>query len=295
MSVPSGYPTVHYYDIPVNRRFKRAEVKRLTLNAGQAYNTTREYEIYYRFIKINENFNEDALPGTCLNGSTPVVIANLGMYEGYGVFPKSIGPAYSGTFQIAVSAPAATLHFVRRTCATPYVDEGIVRLPIIYPHQLPFVGSVGPEKEFTLKVNCPTSLGYIGYWVDPVHGVADGLESQGVININPASTAKGIGLQITSYLKPWPYYDLYQGYTDANNQVERRPIKFGPANRYPWGVSYSSDNPLTDSATYQGIPLRVRVYRTPAISSPVTSPPRSGCILCIASAVPFEPGAAVLR
>jgi len=266
MSVPSGKPTVYYnYSEAHWRNLKKVEIRHLTLNAGPAYNITNEdYLIYYRFVKINENFDAHALLGTCLNGSTPVVVANLGMYEGYGVFPQPVGPAYSGTFQIAVNAPHSTLHFARRTCATPTVDEGFVRLPVIYPHQLPSVGSVGPEKEFTLKINCPTSLGYIGYWVDPVHGVADGLESQGVININPASTAKGIGLQITSPTKPWPYYAQYDYYRDANIQVEYRPIQFGPANRYPWSgyPIYGSGNPLTDSVTYHNVPLRVRVYRT---------------------------------
>jgi len=134
---------------------------------------------------------------------------------------------------------------------------------MINQNDLPSVGSVGPEVEFNLKVNCPTNLGYIGYYIQPVHGAANG---PGVININPASTAKGIGLQITTKTAPkWPDYHPYN--TNIENQY--LPIQFGPTNRYGWNYNYSqygsgpNGDPLNDRATVQTQPpLRVRVYRT---------------------------------
>jgi len=263
MSVPSGGQSIYYdHNEELFRSRKTLSVR--YSHWGDGYNTTAKYVIFYRFVKINDNFDEGNLSGSC-STSTPIALAYLDMQEGYivsGSTPRPVGSTRSNKVQIIVNTPV--LHFAQRTCTTPYVDEGIVWLPILYPHQLPSVGSTGPEKQFTLEVNCPVSFGYIGYWVEPVHGVADGLESQGVININPASAAKGVGLQITSPIKPWPYYNRYDLYRDANRQVEYRPIKFGTTNRYPWGYYPigNSSNPLTDQGTYPSVPLRIKVYRT---------------------------------
>jgi len=218
------------------------------------------HRIYYRLVKINENFN--ALSETASTYSiAPFIMGNLAFRQvGFWSYTH-----YGTSNTISVPSPTQTLTFAQRTCATPYVEDGVVKLPMINQNNLPVVGSGGPWVEFNLKVDCPAHLGYIGYYVQPVHGVADGLESQGVININPASSAKGIGLQIETRSAPkWPDFARVQ----TNYKSSYRPIQFGPTNRYGWSTGYSqfgpdpNSNPLADRITVQTPPLRVRVYRT---------------------------------
>jgi len=224
-----------------------------------SYNVTSGiYSVEYRLVKINDNFTAS---GSVV--PSPFVIANLKLRE------ANINGIPSGGFStsIPVSVNIPTFHFAQRTCATPYVDDGVVRLPMVNQNDLPSVGSMGPEKEFILKVDCPTDLGYLGYRVQPVHGIADGLESLGVININPASTAKGIGLQITTKMPQSDHVYSNYVYWDGvySYQGEYKPIEFGVP--YGWSSSYSrhgsgaGGDPLTDRGTYQTIPLRVKVYR----------------------------------
>jgi len=215
--------------------------------------------MYHRLVKINENFNAlSATPSTY--SIAPFIMGNISFRQ----VNYQTNMKYGMSNVVSIPSPMHTLTFAQRTCATPHVDDGVVRLPMINQNDLPSVGSVGPEVKFELKVNCPTNLGYIGYYVQPVHGIANGLESQGVININPASTAKGIGLQITTHTAPkWP--DYLQYVLNGGNQ----PIRFGPTNRYGWGGGYRQfgsgpdGDPLNDRATYKTpTPLLVRVYRT---------------------------------
>jgi len=88
-----------------------------------------------------------------------------------------------------------------------------------------------------------------------------------VIAINPASNAKGIGLQITTLSKSHPIY--IDG--TVGLETDYQPIKFGPTARYGVhsygsGGSGPSGNPLTNERDYRApsdtIPLRVAVYRT---------------------------------
>jgi len=117
-------------------------------------------------------------------------------------------------------------------------------------------------------MRCPRALINLGYYVEPVHGFEN--EAQGVIKINPASDAKGIGLQITTRSKPSnPDTGGYLVLGPGLNPTYQ-PLKFGPTARYRV-YSYSRTiwpnlDPLTARNTYRAhdnvIPLQVAVYRT---------------------------------
>jgi len=236
------------------------------------YSIGGDFSVEYRFIKINNNFAASAVnesPYPCSNNPSSLTVANFKIKEYY--VPNSRepdywkeDPVYSDNIPVTVNIP--TFHFAQRTCTTPYVDEGVVRLPMINQNDLPRVGSVGPVVEFNLKVNCPANLGYIGYYIQPVHGIAEGASARGVININPASTAKGIGLQITTRVSSSQHVMAYQ----ENLYGRYFPVNLHSTGNsfYLLGSGYSrfgtgpDGDPLNDRQTYQTVPLRVRVYRT---------------------------------
>jgi len=217
----------------------------------------------YRFLKINDDF----VPGYAIPVSDfPFNLVVFSVTEGYlgnewphHYFPQSNESTSHG---VAIALPAITV--AQRTCTTPYAADGIIRLQIIYPNDLPTIGSTVQEREFVLYMDCPTHLGRVGFYIEPVHGIAN--EDKGVININPSSSAKGIGLQITTNKKPNTALDnIYNG----NWPGVHAPIKFGPSNPYVWSDSYSlspsfsgSENPLTSRNIFQTAPLKVAIYRT---------------------------------
>jgi len=207
----------------------------------------------YRFLKINNNL--DAI----LDGN-PVTVQPLPFALAAFAVRDNESAALSPTTQATASMP--TLTIAQRAC-TPFVNS--VKLPAINANELPNIGAVGPPTDFFIQLRCPTNLGVVGYYFADVHGIAN--EAQGVIAINPASNAKGIGLQITTRSRSHPVYLRL----DPPLSAEYQPIKFGPGARY--GIySYSSTgsgpagNPLADERNYRAhdnaIPLKVAVYRT---------------------------------
>jgi len=207
----------------------------------------------YRFSKINNNL--DAI----LDG-TPVTVQPLPFPLIAYALRDNESTALSPTAYATASMP--TLTIAQRAC-TPFVNS--VKLPTVNANDLPYVGASGPTTDFFIQMRCPTNLGHVGYYFADVHGIEN--EAQGVIAINPASNAKGIGLQITTLSKSHPIYiDGTVGF-----EAEYQPIKFGPTARYAI-LSYGSvgsgpaGNPLTDERNYRAphdtIPLKVAVYRT---------------------------------
>jgi len=219
------------------------------------------YQFNYRFIKINNNF---AFGATALS-NVPFDIVKYSVSDGYiqGQFyyTQSVSPVIFGA---SVTIPEMTI--AQRTCMTPYVEDSVVRLPTITPNDLPQVGSLGPWVEFTLRMDCPPHLGYVGYYVVPVHGIVN--QSLGVIAINPNSQAKGIGLQIEIESIVEPYLDLH--YNPQNPQFGYYPMRFGLGNAYKFSLAYfknaltygTQGEPLTASQTYQSRYIRVAVRRT---------------------------------
>jgi len=190
---------------------------------------THSYGLSYRFIKINNNF---AFGSTGTLSNVPFDIVRFSVSDGYMqasgqntyYIMQSLSPVISG---IPVTIPQMTI--ARRTCTTPYVQDGIVKLPNITTNSLPQVGSTGPQMTFEIRMNCPPHLGYVGYYVVPVHGIVN--PSQGVIAINPNSQAKGIGLQLEIQSVTDPYMDLV--YDPNNPQLSTfYPMRFGAGNIY---------------------------------------------------------------
>jgi len=209
--------------------------------------------VNYRFSKLNDNL--DAL----LDG-TPVTVQALPFALAAVAIRDDESDAFSPTVQATATMP--TLTIAQRAC-TPFTN--FVKLPTVNANELPMIGSLGTERDFWIQMRCPSNLAHIGYYIVPIHGIAN--EAQGVININPASQAKGIGLRITTRSIPHPVY--------IDNSVDigatYQPIKFGPTNRYRvysslrWGAGVNTDPLVTETdhtAPLDTIPLRVAVYRT---------------------------------
>jgi len=205
--------------------------------------------VTYRFHKINNNL--DAV----LNGNLTV--------QPFSVTPVTF--AVRDNQSTTLSPPAEftftmpTLTIAQRAC-TPFTNS--VTLPTVHANDLPAIGSHGPEQDFWIQMRCPSNLAYIGYYIVPVHGIAN--EAQGVININPASAAKGIGLRITTR-------STAEGIYYSKIAAVYHPVKFGSTNRYRvhsslrYGAGVDTD-PLTTetdhTAPLDTIPLKVAVYRT---------------------------------
>jgi len=210
--------------------------------------------IEYRFSKLNNNL--DAL----LDGN-PVTVQALPFALAAVAIRDNESTVLSPTVQVTATMP--TLTIAQRAC-TPFTNS--VTLPTVNANDLPTIGSLGTEREFHIQMRCPSNLAHIGYYIVPVHGIANA--AQGVININPASQAKGIGLRITTRSIPDP---LYIDNSVTPPSATYHPVKFGPSNRYRvysslrWGAGVNTD-PLTSetdhTAPLDTIPLRVAVYRT---------------------------------
>jgi len=175
------------------------------------------------------------------------------------------------TVVLPLSEHLPTLRIQQRSCH-PVVKT--VSLPSVDAAQLPSVGDSGPATNFTLTLRCPHNAAWYGYYVESVHGYED--EAQGVIKIAPASTAKGIGLQLTSRHYAHPIYPS----TGNRYGPTYVPIKFGPTNRYGSALNtYTwpmvTGDPLTDESDYSfpylspgegGMgSIKVAVYRTGTI------------------------------
>ena len=78
------------------------------------------------------------------------------------------------------------------TCTTPNVS---VLFPSVSASAFKGIGSRAGTTDFTLSFNnCPAGLNSIGYSFSPTTSVADPIN--GVVRLNAASTAKGIGIQL---------------------------------------------------------------------------------------------------
>jgi len=205
----------------------------------------------FRLLKINNNL--DALLNTTTTTiyPAPFPIAAMSIADNLG-YESPVSH---------VTAHIPTLNIVQRAC-TPLVDN-TVQLPSVDAAELPNIGDAGNTTDFRLTVRCPFNAARYGYYVEAVHGYED--EPNGVIKIDPASTAKGIGLQITTRSKA----DPVSVEADALGILpNHQPIKFGPTNRYGIANIRNADlsgTPLTNEADYvfpRDNTLKVAVYRT---------------------------------
>jgi len=207
-------------------------------------------EMIFRLIKINNNFDALVDTTTITSYPNPVPIALMSIADDQGY----VSPVSTMTANISI------LNIMRRAC-TPFAQKTI-QLPSVDAAELPNIGDTGNTTEFKFAVRCPFNAARYGYYVESVHGYED--ESNGVIKIAPASTAKGIGLQITTRNQSHPvrvdFVNLFPNY---------QPIKFGPTNRYgPANIRNAdlSGTPATNEADYvfprDPSSLKVAVYRT---------------------------------
>jgi len=204
----------------------------------------------YRLVKINNNL--DAILNTAVTTSYPTAfpIGAFGVLDNQGY----TSPAVNATIHIP------TLHIQQRAC-TPFAKD--VSLPGISVDsaELAYVGSTGATTNFNFTIRCPHNAARYGYYVESVHGYED--EPNGVIKIDPNSTAKGIGLQITTREFS---NSIHLG---AGIGPNYEPIKFGPTNRYgsaDFTQVNATNNPLSDVSDYTfpnaGYEMKVAVYRT---------------------------------
>jgi len=213
----------------------------------------------YRFIKINSNLDV-ILNNTITVHPLAIPIGAFGVIDDQG-YTSPTGTA---------TAHMPTLNIVQRAC-TPFV-QNTVSLPSVDAAELPNVGDSGQPTSFKIAARCPHNVARLGYYVESVHGYEN--EANGVIKIDPAaSTAKGIGLQITTNSRSSQTHigeDVLYGLLPVH-----QPVKFGPTNRYGTAdvKEYNvQGNPLTDESDYifphnnvsLGINgnLKVAVYRT---------------------------------
>jgi len=218
--------------------------------------------VRYRFSKINDNL--DAM----ITGSPIPLAASIPLAAF--VILDDVSATTSPVAQLTATLPTITIS--QRAC-TPFADT--VKLPVLNMNELPPVGQAGPYHDFFIEMRCPSNLGAIGYHAEAVYGVLN--PAQGVIDINPASTASGIGLQILTRSTADPVF-IDPGSSPLSDNYQ--PMQFGNTARY--GVfSYSafgagpsvdpSSNPIgTYRASNSTIPLRVAIYRTSQTVTPGT-------------------------
>lgn len=108
------------------------------------------------------------------------------------------------------------------------------------------VGSTLPPVDFSIKVNnCPAGMTSVKYQLDLAPGIAAYNAASGVIKLDPASTATGVGIQITN----------------ASNVAYNLSTK-------PWNTVTPT---YTGAAGNFTIPLRARYYRTATTLTPGTA------------------------
>jgi len=210
--------------------------------------------VHYRFSKINESLIVSDTPVTMPLAQIPLAAFLIHDNEASGT--QDWSPIAHATLTMP------TLTIAQRAC-TPFTNT--VKLPVVNTDDLNAINigdSLSPT-DFWIEMRCPSYVGGIGYYVTPVHGFEN--EMQGVIKINPASTAKGIGLQITTRNVPAQFY------LTSDTTTSYHPIQFGQTNNYfvysslPFGAGTNID-PLSHETDHTApdntIPLRVAVYRT---------------------------------
>jgi len=137
----------------------------------------------------------------------------------------------SVTYRISQMSAKTVTFIGGGTCKTPDVT---VPLPTVAVGDFSGQGATLGTTSFELILSCPGSLYSIGYSFTPATPILD--EAQGVIALDSASSATGVGLQLT----------------EDNGAV----LKFGQANLYPL-VAY--DPSMTK--VYQ-IPLKAAYYQS---------------------------------
>jgi len=223
--------------------------------------------VEYRLHKINNNLDAISDGNPVTGQPLPFPLLSFAIHDDQ---DQSI---LSPTAQVTNIMP--TLTIAQRAC-TPY--NNTVKLPPVNEFDLNqlSIGDSLPPTDFWIEMRCPTNIGRVGYYFTPPSwGLYN--EAQGVININPASQAKGIGLQITTRTLPHPEFIS----SSVDTGMTYQPIRFGPTNRYrvhsssPWGTG-SNEDPLTHETEHKApyfdstnpadsIPLRVAIYRTGTI------------------------------
>jgi len=196
------------------RRFTNENKSPLTFHTPLDVDSNGYFEFrvgtIFRLVKINDNF--DALVNTPTStpytNPFPLVEVAIGDNESNYVSPSG-----------HITSFISWLNIRQRAC-TPFVDT-TVQLLSVDVAVLPHIGNTGTPKDFNFTVRCPHNAARYGYYVESVHGYED--EAQGVIKIDPASTAKGIGLQITTRKG-----GVDPIYFDNNSLLPNyQPIKFG--------------------------------------------------------------------
>jgi len=210
---------------------------------------------HYQYSKINDDLDA-IINNPAIIQAAPFPLAAFLIHDNLASGPSDWSPIAQ------VTATMPTLTVAQRAC-TPFTNT--VKLPLIYTDELNNIniGDSLPPTDFWIRMRCPSNLAQIGYYVQSPQGFEN--EAQGVIKINPSSSAKGIGLQITTRSISTPVYFT----RDINATYQ--PLKFGPTNLY---LAHGSlifgagpdTNPLTTETDHTApdntIPLRVAVYRT---------------------------------
>jgi len=152
--------------------------------------------VHYRFNKINENLTVSDSAATVLLPQVP--LAAFLIHDNESTGPQDWSPIAHATLTMP------TLTIAQRAC-TPFTNT--VKLPLIYADELNNIniGDSLPPTDFWIKMRCPSNIGTIGFYVESAHGFEN--EVQGVIKINPASTAKGIW--VADHHPPHSQSDLY--------------------------------------------------------------------------------------
>lgn len=112
-----------------------------------------------------------------------------------------IGSWMADTLKVVTFRLINAVRLVPSSCQTPNID---VKMGRYRYEDIPENGSPSKNISFSLKLNnCPEGITSVNYTLIPASSSASQNDIQGVVNLNPNSTAKGFGLQITdSNLKP---------------------------------------------------------------------------------------------
>ena len=141
---------------------------------------TLDVEVQVRFVKTSAN-----LTAGYVAAFDPMYLQPYRTLEGGKSF--EYGPYRIVDYKLADLTIAAG-----GTCTTPDVS---VLFPSVSVSAFKGVGSRAGITDFSLSFNnCPSGLNSIGYSFAPTTSVADA--SQGVVKLDVASTAKGIGIQL---------------------------------------------------------------------------------------------------
>lgn len=124
------------------------------------------------------------------------IIATGTIVNGATIPAGNFGSLMADNIKLATFRSTSITTFVSSSCETPNIN---VKMGQHRFTDIPEDGS--PSKKaisFNLKLNnCPAGIKNVSYTLTPTSSSPSQNDSQGIINLNQNSTAKGIGLQIT--------------------------------------------------------------------------------------------------